>query len=58
MKQGLFLYVRSAFDKVWHSGLLAKLSQVRVEDIFYDILSSYFTDRKHIVVIVVNQLQL
>ena len=40
MTQGLFLDVSSAFDKVWHSGLLAKLSQVGVEDKFHDILSS------------------
>ena len=30
--QGLFLDVSSAFDKVWHGGLLAKLSQARIEN--------------------------
>ena len=49
--QGLFLDVSSAFDKVWHSGLLAKLSQIGVEDKFNDILSSYLSDRKQIVVV-------
>ena len=43
--------VSSAFDKVWHSSLLAKLSQVGVEDNFFDILSSYLSDRKQIVVV-------
>ena len=48
---GLFLDVSSAFDKVWHSGLLAKLLQAGVEEKFYDILSSYLRDRKQIVVV-------
>ena len=49
--QGLFLDVSSAFDKVWHNGLLAKLSQVGVEGIFHNILSSYLSDRKQVVVV-------
>ena len=49
--QGLFLDLSSAFEKVWHSGLLAKLSQIGVEGIFHDILSSYLSDRKQIVVV-------
>ena len=48
---GLFLDVSSAFDKVWHKGLLAKLSQVGVHDMFYEIISSYLNNRKQIVVV-------
>ena len=48
---GLFLDVSSAFDKVWHQGLLAKLGQIGVEGTFYDTIKSYLTDRKQIVVV-------
>ena len=48
---GIVLDVSSAFEKVWHSGLLAKLSQIGVEERFYDILSSYLTNRKQVVVV-------
>ena len=51
MTQGLFLDVSSAVDKVWHDGLLAKLSQIGVNESFHDILGSYLTDRKQIVVV-------
>ena len=44
--QGLLLDVSSAFDKIWHKGLLAKLSQIGVEGLFHDIISSYLSDRK------------
>ena len=49
--QGLFLDVSAAFDKVWHNGLLAKLSQIGVEGSFYDTLSSYLSDRRQVVVV-------
>ena len=49
--QGLFLDLSSAFEKVWHNGLLAKLSQIEVEGSLYDLLSSYLTDRRHVVVV-------
>ena len=49
--QGVFLDVSSAFDKVWHSGLLAKLYQVGIEEKFYEIMSSYLRNRKQIVVV-------
>ena len=49
--QGVFLDVSSAFDKVWHSGLLAKLCQVGIEDKFYALMDSYLQDRKQIVVV-------
>ena len=49
--QGLFLDVSSAFDKVWHKGLLAKLSQIGVDGFFHDLLSSYLSERKQVVVV-------
>ena len=49
--QALFLDVSAAFDKVWHNGLLAKLSQIGVEGSFYDTLSSYLSDRRQVVVL-------
>ena len=49
--QGLFLDVSSAFEKVWHSGLLAKLYQVGVEGSFYDLLRSYLEGRRQVVVV-------
>ena len=49
--QRVFLDVSSAFDKVWHSGLLAKLNQVGIEEKFYEIMSSYLKNRKQIVVV-------
>ena len=44
----LFLDVSSAFDKVWHNGLLAKLSQISVEGSVYDILRYYLSDRRQV----------
>ena len=49
--QGLFLDVSAAFDKVWHNGLLAKLSQIGVEGTFLDTVGSYLAGRKQIVVV-------
>ena len=37
----LFLDVSSAFDKVWHSGLVANFCQACIEDKCYDIMKSY-----------------
>ena len=41
--------VSSAFDKVWHNGLLAKLSQIGIQGPLYDIMKSYLTDRRQVV---------
>ena len=49
--QGLFLDESSAFDKVWHNGLLAKLNQIGVEGTFLDTIRSYLADRKQVVVV-------
>ena len=51
LTHGLFLDVSSAFDKVWHSGLLAKLGQAGIGEQFHNILTSYLHDRKQIVVV-------
>ena len=48
---GLFLDVSSAFDKVWHSGLIAKLQQIGVSGICLEILASYLSERKQVVVV-------
>ena len=48
---GLFLDISAAFDKIWHSGLLAKLNQIGVEDKFLYLFKSYLSNRKQIVVI-------
>ena len=45
MTHGLFLDVSSAFDKVWHNGLLAKLSQIGVDGSCYDTIRSYLSER-------------
>ena len=51
LTHGLFLDVSSAFDKVWHNGLLAKLGQIGLEGSFYDILESYLSDRRQVVIV-------
>ena len=48
---GVFLDVSSAFDKVWHSGLLAKLSQVGIVSDFHKMMASYLHNRKQVVVV-------
>ena len=49
--QGVFLDVSAAFDKCWHSGLLAKLEQVKVEESSLDLFKSYLSNRKQFVVV-------
>ena len=49
--QGVFLDVSSAFDKVWHNGLIAKLNQIGVNDTFLHTIRSYINGRKQIVVV-------
>ena len=41
--QTVFLDISAAFDKVWHKGLLAKLSQVGIDGQFYKVLESYLS---------------
>ena len=49
--QGLFLDVSGAFNGVWHNGLLAKLGQIGVEGSFLNLMRSYLTGRKQVVVV-------
>ena len=49
--QGVFLDVSSAFDKVWHNGLISKLHQIGVQDDFLETIKSYLDGRKQIVVV-------
>ena len=48
---GIFLDVKAAFDKVWHRGLLAKLSQIGVGGEMLTILTSYLSGRHQAVVV-------
>ena len=47
----VFLDMSSAFDKLWHKGLLAKLLQIRVEDTAFNLFQSYLSNRKQVVVV-------
>ena len=51
MAQGIFLDISSAFDKVWHKGLLAKLFQIGIEDDAFNLFQSYLSNRKQVVVV-------
>ena len=51
MAQGIFLDISSAFDKVWHKGLLAKLFQIGIEDNAFNLFQSYLSNRKQVVVV-------
>ena len=42
----MFLNISKAFDKVWHKGLLFRLSQNGISGNFLDLLSSFLSDRK------------
>ena len=39
--QGAFLDISAAFDKVWHKGLIAKLSQIGIDGTFINLFASY-----------------
>ena len=49
--QGAFLDISSAFDKVWHNGLIAKLSQIGIDGTLATFFKSYLSNRKQCVVL-------
>ena len=49
--QGAFLDISAAFDKVWHNGLIAKLSQIGIDDHCLDFFKSYLSHRKQCVIV-------
>ena len=49
--QGVFLDVSAAFDKCWHSGIIEKLRQNKIEDKCLGLFESYLRGRKQVVVI-------
>ena len=49
--QGAFLDISAAFDKVWHKGLIAKLSQIGIDGNLINIFTSYLSHRKQCVVV-------
>ena len=48
---GIFLDVKSAFDKVWHKGLLAKLEQINIGGQLLNLFQSYLCNRHQVVVV-------
>ena len=49
--QGVYLDVSAAFDKAWHSGLIAKLEQIKIQDSALQLFKSYLSNRVQITVI-------
>ncbi len=45
------IYISKAFDRVWHVGLLAKLSQAGINDILYEWFTDYLYQRQQRVVV-------
>ena len=50
-KQGVFLDVSSAFEKVWRSDLLSKFNQIGIEGKLLELFKSYLSNRQQIVVV-------
>ena len=49
--QGAFLDISAAFDKVWHNGLIAKMSQIGINGKLLNLFQSYLSNRKQCVVV-------
>ena len=48
---GVFLDVQAAFDKVWHSGLIAKLEQININSEALALFTSYLSNRNQVTVV-------
>ena len=46
----VFLHISKAFDKIWHQGLIFKLSKNDISGNLLDILCDFLSDRKQTVV--------
>jgi hypothetical protein len=42
----VFLYIKKAFDKTWHPGLLYKVSELKFSISFIKLIASFLTNRK------------
>jgi hypothetical protein len=42
----VFLYIEKAFDKMWHPGLLYKLSKLKFSTSLIKLISSFLSQRK------------
>ena len=49
--RSVFLDISKAFDKVWHKGVLFKLSQNVISGNLLDLWSSFLSDRKQRIVL-------
>ena len=49
--RSVFLDISKAFDKIWHKGLIFKLSQNGISGNLLDVLSGFLSDRKQRVVL-------
>ena len=47
----MFLDIDGAFDKMWHSAMIAKLNQIGIKGNLLTLFNSYLTNRKQIVVV-------
>ena len=48
---GVFLDVESAFDKIWHKAMVAKLNSIGIEGKLLDLFTSYLSNRQQVVVV-------
>ena len=48
---GIFLDVKSAFDKVWHKSILAKLEQINIRGKLFNLFQSYLCNRQQVAVV-------
>ena len=49
--QRVFFDISSAFDRVWHKGIIEKLEQIEISNIALDLFTNYLSNRKQRVVV-------